>query len=43
MKTNKLELENVVEVTYIPQEDNNNAPKPWLTAMYQYRKRPCLR
>ena len=33
MTTNKLELDNVVEVTYIPQEDNNNAPKTWLTAM----------
>lgn len=33
MKTNKLKLDNVVEVTYIPQEDNNNALKTWLTAM----------
>lgn len=33
MKTDKLKLDNVVEVTYIPQEDNSNAPKKWLTAM----------
>lgn len=33
MKTTKIELENVVEVTYIPQENNDNAPKTWLTAM----------
>lgn len=33
MKTNKIELENVVEVNYIPQEDKNNASKTWLTAM----------
>lgn len=33
MKTTKIELENVVEVTYIPGKDNNNAHKRWLTAM----------
>ena len=33
MTTNKHELDNVVEVTYIPQEDNNNTPKTWLTAV----------
>ena len=33
MKTTKIELENVVEVTYIPEKDNNNAHKRWLTAM----------
>lgn len=33
MKTTKIELENVVEVTYIPEKDNNNVHKRWLTAM----------
>lgn len=33
MKTTKIELENVVEVTYIPEKDNNNIHKRWLTAM----------
>lgn len=33
MKTTKIELENVVEVTYLPEKDNNNAPKTWFTAM----------
>ena len=33
IKTTKIELENVVEVTYIPGKDSNNAHKRWLTAM----------
>lgn len=33
MKTTKIELENVVEITYLPDGDNNNAPKTYLTAM----------
>ena len=33
MKTSKLQLDNVVEVTYRPETDNNNAIKTWLTAM----------
>ena len=33
MKTNKLELDNVVEVTYSIERDENNVPKKLLTAM----------
>lgn len=33
MKTNKLELTNVVEVTYSTERDENNVPKKLLTAM----------
>ena len=33
MKTNKLELDNVVEVTYFTERDKNNVPKNLLTAM----------
>lgn len=33
MKTTKIELENVVEITYLPDGDNNNAPKTYLTVM----------
>lgn len=33
MKTNKIELENVVEVTYRPETDEHNFSKTYLTAM----------
>lgn len=33
MKMTKIELENVVEITYLPDEDNNNTPKTLLTAI----------
>lgn len=33
MNTNKLELANVVEVTYFTERDKNNIPKDLLTAM----------
>ena len=33
MKTNKLELDNVVEVTYLPEKDKHNFSTNYLTAM----------
>lgn len=33
MKTNKLKLDNVVEVTYVPERDKNNFHNTYLTAM----------
>lgn len=33
MKTNKLELDNVVEVTYLPEKDKQNFSTTFLTAM----------
>lgn len=33
MKTAKIKLDNVVEVTYLPDRDKNNVPKTYLTAM----------
>lgn len=35
MKTDKLELDNVVEVTYFTERDKNNVPKKLLTAMVE--------
>lgn len=33
MKTNKLKLDNVVEITYVPERDKNNFHNTYLTAM----------
>lgn len=33
MKTTKIELENVVEITYLPNEDKNNPSNTLLTVM----------